>query len=157
MHPQERRTVHVGFSWRDSSGDARRGGRMFYFLRLTLCRFGRVHGVVEAFSVSGDLDGKELSSGGKYSVLLGVILLTVQTQQSPVVEIFDESLKLVTERTPRLFGFVGLQVVWFQQLYVEIFEGFSEGRVDFIVQLRQFQELRVDGWNELKTEGGESV
>lgn len=44
-----------------------------------------------------------------------------------------------------LFGFVGLQVVWIQQLYVEIFEGFSEGRVDFVVQFRQLQELGIDG------------
>lgn len=51
-----------------------------------------------------------------------------------------------------LFGLVRLQVVWFQQLYVEIFEGLSEGRVDFVIQFRQFQELRIDWWNELNTE-----
>lgn len=38
----------------------------------------------------------------KYRILLGVIFLAVQTQQSAVVEILDETFKLVTERTPDL-------------------------------------------------------
>lgn len=38
----------------------------------------------------------------KYSILLCVILLTVQTEQSAVVEILDEAFELVTELTPRL-------------------------------------------------------
>lgn len=38
----------------------------------------------------------------KYSVLFCVTFLTVQTEQSAVVEIFDEAFKLVTERTPCL-------------------------------------------------------
>lgn len=43
-----------------------------------------------------------------------------------------------------LFGLVGLQVVLFQQLYVELFEGFSEARVDFVIQLCQLQKLWID-------------
>ncbi len=61
-------------------------------------------------------------------------------------------MSLSAGRHTDLFGLVRFQVVCFQQLYVEIFEGFSERRVDFIVQFRQLQELRIDGWNELKTE-----
>lgn len=38
----------------------------------------------------------------KYGVLLCVVLLTVQTQQSAVVKIFHETFELVTKRTPRL-------------------------------------------------------
>lgn len=38
----------------------------------------------------------------KDSILLWVILLTVQTEQSAVVEILDEAFELVTEQTPRL-------------------------------------------------------
>lgn len=49
-----------------------------------------------------------------------------------------------------LFGLVGFQIVYFQQLDVQILERFPEGGVDFVVQLRQFQELGIDWWNELK-------
>lgn len=38
----------------------------------------------------------------KYGVLLCVVLLTVQAQQSAVVKIFHETFELVTKRTPRL-------------------------------------------------------
>lgn len=38
----------------------------------------------------------------KYGVLLCVVLLTVQTQQSAVVKIFHETFELVTKWTPRL-------------------------------------------------------
>lgn len=38
----------------------------------------------------------------KYSIRLCVIFLTVQTEQSAVVEIFDEAFKVSTKRTPHL-------------------------------------------------------
>lgn len=101
-------------------------------LKLALSfTFGLVHSVVVTFSVAGDLDGKELDPGGcnnkggkdwspgsvrttrlillniqhnltKYGVLLGVVFLTVQTQQSAVVKVLHQALELVTERTPPL-------------------------------------------------------
>lgn len=38
----------------------------------------------------------------KDGVFLRVVLLTVQSQQRAIVEVFYESFELVTERTPRL-------------------------------------------------------
>lgn len=49
-----------------------------------------------------------------------------------------------------LFGLFRFQLVFFQQLDVEVFEGFSERRVDLIVLLRQLQELRLHRWNQLQ-------
>ena len=38
----------------------------------------------------------------EYGVLLGVFLLTVQAEQGAVVEVVDDPVELVTERTPFL-------------------------------------------------------
>lgn len=51
-----------------------------------------------------------------------------------------------------LFGLFRLEVVCVQQLYVEVFEGFPEARVDFVVHLRQLQELWIHRRDELKAE-----
>lgn len=49
-----------------------------------------------------------------------------------------------------LLGLVWLQVLLFQPLHIQVFEGFSETRVDLVVHLRQLQEFGIDGWDELK-------
>lgn len=89
---------------------------------------GSEHGTVVALSVSGDLNRQELNPGDwnrkrvadvsflsltlfkadrrstrtKYWIILCVIPLTVETEQSAVVEVFHHPFKLVAEGTPRL-------------------------------------------------------
>lgn len=53
-----------GGSQTDSSSLGSSGGEQILDQRLALWAFAPVHGAVVAFSVAGDLDGKELDPGG---------------------------------------------------------------------------------------------
>lgn len=107
---------------------------------------GRGHHLsISALPETGNLHRIELDSGCQGSVLGGIGLRGIETEESTVVVVLDTVLKVHAVLTPHRFGLLCLEVVLNKELHIKVGEHCAEGLVELIVKTGESDRLGVAG------------